>query len=150
VLSWSLAYITCDSAVLGIAGAGIGFIFIAPLLVVGTTPSTTSSSTASGVAAALHPRRTACRRLMVFALILMIVFLVWWRAPRRHVFFPMDAGVPQRDYVQFLFIGSIVGTIFAAIIFSTAAFGADARRPQCRCRHGVVTSVNAVLRNSRP
>ena len=87
---------------------------------------------------------------MVFALILMIVFLVWWRAASAvHIFFPVDMTSPDwTDYLQFLGIGSAVGSIFAVIVFAAAAFSL----PMLVDREAdsvtaVVSSINAVLRN---
>jgi uncharacterized membrane protein len=87
---------------------------------------------------------------MVFALMLMVVFLVWWRAASAiHIFFPVDMATPDwQDYLQFFGIGSAVGSIFALAVFAAAAFSL----PMMLDRDvdtvtAVVTSVNAVLRN---
>ena len=87
---------------------------------------------------------------MVFALILMVIFLVWWRAASAvHIFFPVDMATPDwQDYLQFFGIGSAIGSIFALIVFAAAAFSL----PMMVDRDvdtvtAVVTSVNAVLRN---
>jgi uncharacterized membrane protein len=86
---------------------------------------------------------------MVFALMLMVVFLVWARAGSAvHVFFPMDEPPDWSDYLTFFGIGSAIGSIFAAVVFSAAAFSL----PMMVDRKvdtvtAVVTSVNAVLRN---
>ncbi len=129
-----------------------GFILVAPLLAVGTY------SISEQIERGLQPSLRRCfvvgRRafgnLMVFALILMIVFLVWWRAASAvHIFFPVDMTSPDwTDYLQFLGIGSAVGSIFAVIVFAAAAFSL----PMLVDREAdsvtaVVTSVNAVLRN---
>ena len=94
--------------------------------------------------------RRAFGNLMVFALMLMVVFLVWWRAASGlHIFFPVDMTTPDwRAYLQFFGIGSAVGSIFAVIVFAAAAFSL----PMLVDREvdavtAVVTSVNAVLRN---
>jgi len=86
---------------------------------------------------------------MVFALMLLVVFLVWARAGSAvHVFFPMGETPDWRDYVTYFGIGSAIGSIFAAIVFASAAFSL----PMLVDRKvdtvtAVVTSVNAVLRN---
>jgi len=86
---------------------------------------------------------------MVFALILLVVFLVWARAGSMvHVFFPVESHPDWRQIARFLLIGSAVGSIFAAITFAASAFSL----PMLMDRKvdtvtAVVTSVNATLRN---
>lgn len=86
---------------------------------------------------------------MVFALVLMVVFLIWARAASMvHVFFPMGGEHEWRDLLPFLAVGSGVGAVFAAFTFSMSAFSL----PMLVDRKvdivtAVVTSINAVLRN---
>jgi uncharacterized membrane protein len=153
LLSWALAYIAIRfGGYFELLALVSGFILVAPLLAVGTY------SISEQIERGLQPSLRRCfieeRRvfgnLMVFALVLMIVFLVWWRAASAiHIFFPVDMTTPDwTDYLQFLGIGSAVGSIFAVIVFSAAAFSL----PMLMDRDAdsitaVVTSVNAVLRN---
>ena len=129
-----------------------GFIFVAPLLAVGTYSISDQLERGNrpSLLRCFVEKRRAFGNLMVFALMLMVVFLVWWRAASAlHIFFPVDMQAPGwRDYLQFLVIGSGVGTIFAMVVFGTAAFSL----PMLVDRDvdavtAVVTSVNAVLRN---
>jgi uncharacterized membrane protein len=65
-----------------------------------------------------------------------------------HVFFPVEAHPHFADLATFLAIGSTVGTLFAALVFSASAFSL----PMMLDRKvdtitAVITSVNAVLRN---
>jgi uncharacterized membrane protein len=128
-----------------------GFILIAPVLAVGTY------AISNQLERGLRPRLRRCLReeqrvfgnLMVFALMLMVVFLVWARAGSAiHVFFPISDQPGWRDYLTFFGIGSAVGSIFALIVFSAAAFSlpmlVDRRVDTVTA---VVTSINAVLRN---
>lgn len=86
---------------------------------------------------------------IIFAAILLVVFLIWARAAAMlHVFFPVQAHPAWNDLLFFLGVGSAVGSVFATIIFSTAAFSL----PMIMDRKvdvvtAIVTSVNAVLRN---
>lgn len=129
-----------------------GFILIAPLIAVGTY--SISEQLERGLQPSLRrcfvEERRAFGNLMVFALMLMVVFLVWWRAASAiHIFFPVDMADPGwREYVQFFGIGSLVGSIFALIVFAAAAFSL----PMLVDRDAdsvtaALTSVNAVLRN---
>jgi uncharacterized membrane protein len=153
LLSWALAYIAVRfGGYFELLALVSGFILVAPLLAVGTY--SISEQLERGLRPSLRrcfiEERRAFGNLMVFALILMIVFLVWWRAASAvHIFFPVDMATPDwTDYVQFLGIGSAVGSIFALIVFATAAFSL----PMLVDREAdsitaAVTSVNAVLRN---
>jgi uncharacterized membrane protein len=86
---------------------------------------------------------------LVFALLLLVIFLVWARAASMvHVFFPVNASLDWREVARFLAIGSVVGSLFAALTFAVSAFSL----PMLMDREvdtvtAVVTSVNAVLRN---
>ncbi len=128
-----------------------GFILVSPVLAVGTyvisihlergeTPS---------LRRCLREERRSFGNLMVFALMLMVVFLVWARAGSAvHVFFPIGESPDWSDYLSFFGIGSAIGSIFAAIVFSAAAFSlpmlVDRKADTVTA---VVTSINAVLRN---
>jgi uncharacterized membrane protein len=153
LLSWALAYVAIRfGGYWELLALVSGFILIAPLVAVGTY--SISEQLERGVKPSLRrcfgEERRAFGNLMVFALMLMVVFLVWWRAASAiHIFFPVDMATPDwRDYLQFLGIGSAVGSIFAVIVFSAAAFSL----PMLVDRDvdsitAVVTSINAVLRN---
>ena len=88
------------------------------------------------------------RNELLFALVMLVVLLVWARAASMvHIFFPAgEFGV--MDWVQFLAVGSAIGALFAAIVFSASVVslpmmldrGTDAVT-------GGLTSVNAVLNN---
>jgi uncharacterized membrane protein len=153
LLSWALAYIAISfGGYWELLALVSGFVFIAPLLAVGTYAI--SAQLERGEKPSLRrcffEERRAFGNLMVFALILMVIFLVWARAGSAiHVFFPLDEQSPDwRDYVQFFGIGSAVGAIFAVAVFSAAAFSlpmlVDRRADSVTA---VVTSINAVLRN---
>lgn len=130
-----------------------GFVFVGPLLAIalyaiswqlelGRVPSFDLSFDA------------ARRRLgdgMVFALVLMVIFLVWARAGSMvHVFFPMESEPEMRQLVVFLLIGSAVGSIFALIAFAASAFSLPMLMDrQVDTITAVITSINAVLRNKR-
>ena len=128
-----------------------GFIFIAPLLAVGTYAISEQLERGEkpSLRRCLFEERRAFASLMVFALMLMVVFLVWARAGSAiHVFFPVGSEPGWREFLTFFGIGSAVGSIFAAIVFAAAAFSL----PMLVDRKvdtvtAVVTSINAVLRN---
>ena len=129
-----------------------GFVFMAPLCCVGLyaigaqlergqPPSITRSF------------RAAFRRHfgneMVFALVLLVIFLVWARAAIMvTVFFPTDGDATAGQLATFLGFGTTIGAIFAGVTFSASAFSL----PMLVHRDvdsvtAIVTSVNAVLRN---
>ncbi len=129
-----------------------GFVFLAPLVCIGLYAI--SAQLERGQPALLRRSlRASFRRYlgteMIFALVLLVVFLVWARAGAMvSVFFPIDAEPTLRDMAVYLGIGSAVGALFAAVTFSASAFSL----PMIMHRRvdaitAVITSINAVLRN---
>jgi len=128
-----------------------GFVFLGPVMAIGLY------SISYQLQQGLRPRLGYCLREgwrhlgneMIFAFILVIVFLVWARAASMvHVFFPVAAHPRPLEVVVFFTVGSAVGAVFAAIIFAAAAFSL----PMIMDRRvdtvtAVVTSINAVGRN---
>jgi uncharacterized membrane protein len=97
-----------------------GFILIAPVLAVGTYAISCQLERGEkpSLRRCLRDEQRTFGNLMVFALMLMVVFLVWARAGSAiHIFFPMNAQPGWRDYVTFFGIGSAVGSIFALCVF---------------------------------
>ncbi|MDX1460149.1 MAG: DUF2189 domain-containing protein [Xanthomonadales bacterium] len=128
-----------------------GFVFIAPLLAFGLYSVSRELS---------EGRRPSLRRSLravlkpfgnaaIFALILLVIFMVWARAGMMvHVFFPVDGQPKPGDIATFLAVGSAVGSLFAGFTFASAAFSL----PMLANRDvdvvtAVVSSINAVLRN---
>jgi uncharacterized membrane protein len=130
-----------------------GFVFIAPMLAI--APYSISSQLARGerpslrrcVADQLRLRGTA----MVFALVLLVIFLVWARAASMvSVFFPFEGQPNWRDLVPYFAIGSAVGVVFALLCFCVSAFSLPLMHQfEVDAITAVVSSVNAVLRNKR-
>lgn len=153
LLSWTLAYVAVQwGGYFELLVLILGFILVAPVLAVGTYAISEQIERGEkpSLRRCLSEERKAFGNLMVFALMLLVVFLVWWRAGSAvHIFFPLDEESQDwRDYVEFFGIGSAVGAIFASVVFSAAAFSlpmlVDRRVDSVTA---VVTSVNAVLRN---
>jgi uncharacterized membrane protein len=129
-----------------------GFVFVAPVLCLGLYAISAQIERGETPTQLVSLREAGIRRLgaeMVFALLLLVVFLIWARAGSMvHVFFPMEANPELADLATYLAIGSAVGAIFAAITFAASAFSL----PMLMHRDvdavtAVVTSINAVLRN---
>jgi len=131
-----------------------GFVFLAPLTCIGLYAI--SAQLERGQPPLMtRSIRAALRRHfgneMIFALALMIIFLVWARAAVMvSVFFPTEGEITTMQLVSFFTFGTSIGAIFAAITFSASAFSL----PMIMHRDvdsitAIVTSVNAVLRNKR-
>jgi len=128
-----------------------GFIFIAPLLAFALY--SVSRQLHEGRTPSLRRTLRAMRRPLgnaaIFALVLLIIFLVWARAGMFvHVFFPLDGHPKLADIVEFLAVGSVVGSLFAAFTFACTVCSL----PMLANRDvdivtAVVSSINAVLRN---
>jgi uncharacterized membrane protein len=135
-------------------GLATGFVFIGPVLAVGLY--SISRQLGKGLTPVmgycLREGRYHIRELLVLGIILLVVLLVWARAAAMvHVFFPGEAGYGIEQLLPFLGIGSVVGAVFATIVFSASAFSL----PMILDRKvdaitASVTSINAVLRNKKP
>lgn len=128
-----------------------GFVFVGPLLAFGMY--SVSRQLCLGLKPTLVQTLRAARRpftnSLVFALVLMVILLLWARAGAMvHIFFPTDGTVRLEQLTMFLTIGSAVGSIFAAITFAASVFSLPfiANR-DVDVITAVVSSINAVLRN---
>lgn len=130
-----------------------GFIFVGPVLAIGMygISSQLQQGNAPSLSRCLNKHGRSLGNAMVFALLLMVIFLVWARAASMlHIFFPMEAEPRWTQLATFYSIGSAVGSLFAGFTFSISAFSL----PMIMDRRvdavtAVVTSVNAVWRNKR-
>lgn len=130
-----------------------GFVFVAPLIAI--APYSISSQLARGETPSL--RRCLADQLqlrgtaMVFALVLLVIFLVWARAASMiSVFFPFEGNPTWEALLPYLGIGSAVGSIFATLCFCVAAFSLPFMHDrEVDAITAVVSSFNAVLRNKR-
>jgi uncharacterized membrane protein len=127
-----------------------GFIFIAPLLAIGL--HSVSKDLDNG-------RKPSFRRsfahmvkdfgqIVVYALILMVILFIWSRSGMMlYAFFPVEEG-NHTVLLEFLAVGSVIGTGFAALVFASAAFSlpmiVDKDTDMITA---LISSVNAVLRN---
>jgi uncharacterized membrane protein len=146
VLAWVYGSIWFMLAMLG------GFVFLAPLTCVGLYAISAQLERGQPPLMARSLRAAFKRHFgneMVFAVILLIIFLVWARAGAVvSIFFP-DTGEPDLESLYvYLSVGSVVGALFAAVTFSASAFSL----PMIMHRDvdsitAIVTSINAVLRN---
>ncbi len=129
-----------------------GFIFLAPLTCIGlyAISAQLERGQAPSVRRAL---RAGFQRYigneMIFALVLLVIFLVWARAGAMvSIFFPEHTDFRLADLALYLSVGTAVGAVFATVTFSASAFSLPMivhRRVDAVT--AVVTSVNAVLRN---
>ena len=127
-----------------------GFVFVAPLL--GVAMYAVSRALADGEQPTLGGSLRLARRVLgqagVFALIQLVLMLLWSRAGMMlTVFVPLNAG-DTLALAEYLAIGSLVGSVFAALTFAVAALSlpliADRDVDMVTA---AVSSVNAVLRN---
>ena len=129
-----------------------GFVFLAPLTCIGLY-AISAQLERGEEPQMIRSARAAWKRHfsneMIFALALLVIFLVWARAAIMvSVFFPTSGDPTITDWVFYLGFGSAIGAVFAAVTFSASAFSL----PMIMHRDvdsitAIVTSVNAVLRN---
>lgn len=131
-----------------------GFVFLAPLTCVGLYAISAQLERGQQPLMARSLRAAFKRHFgneMIFALALLVIFLVWARsAVMVTVFFPTDGEATVRELLAYLSFGSMIGAVFAAVTFSASAFSL----PMITHRDvdsitAIVTSINAVLRNKR-
>ena len=128
-----------------------GFIFVAPLLAFALY--SVSRQLCIGNKPTLKTTLLAARKpftnSLVFAIVLLVIFLLWARAASMvHVFFPSTGDARLGDFLVFLGVGSAVGSLFAAFTFAASVFSLPfiANR-DVDVITAVVSSINAVLRN---
>jgi len=129
-----------------------GIVFLAPVLCLGLYAISAQLERKQSALLGRTFREAAKRRLgteLVFALILLIVFLIWARAfSMVQVFMPMDAEPAWSDTASYHLVMLVVGGFFACITFAFSAFSL----PMIMHRNvdavtAAITSINAVLRN---
>ena len=131
-----------------------GFVFLAPLTCIGLYAISAQLERGQPPLMVRSLRAAFRRHLgneMIFAIVLLVIFLVWARAAVMITVFMLEDPDPTlADVWPFLVFGSIVGAVFAAVTFCASAFSL----PMIMHRNvdsitAIVTSVNAVLRNKR-
>lgn len=129
-----------------------GFVFLAPLACIGLYAISAQLERGERPQLARSMRAALKRHIgneLVFALVLLVIFLVWARAAVMvTVFFPTEGTPEPGALASYLAFGSLVGAVFAAVTFSASAFSL----PMIMHRDvdsvtAIVTSINAVLRN---
>ncbi len=131
-----------------------GFVFLAPLTCIGLYAISAQLERGQQPLMTRSIRAALKRHFgneMIFALVLLIIFLVWARAAVMvSVFFPTDGEITRMQLVSFFAFGTTIGAVFAAFTFSASVFSL----PMIMHRDvdsitAIVTSINAVLRNKR-
>lgn len=132
---------------------GAGVMFLGPVLAFGLY------SISRQIGMGLEPKLGYClqegkRHLgneLVFAIILLVVFLIWARAASIiHVFFPTESNAEISEYVLFFAIGSGVGSFFLALTFMLSAFSLPMfMDKKVDVITAVLTSISAVLHNKK-
>lgn len=127
-----------------------GFVYLAPLIGVGLY--SVSKARLSGRTPRLADSFSMARRVAghagVFALIQLVIFMIWSRAGMMvTAFVPVEDGNVQ-SLIEYLLIGSAIGSLFAALTFAVSAFSlpmiADRDTDMVTA---CLSSINAVLRN---
>ncbi|MDF1724555.1 MAG: DUF2189 domain-containing protein [Alcanivorax sp.] len=130
-----------------------GFVFLGPILALNLydisiqiqqdqTPTLKES---------LRQARHCMGDTLTYTVIMIVVFLIWARAANLiYIFYPVNEW-HWNDILLFFGVGSSVGAVFCAIIFTASVFSLpmimDRRTDMVT---GVITSINAVLRNKLP
>jgi uncharacterized membrane protein len=149
VLITLIAY-KAHSIVLAIALTA-GFFFLGPIIAIGlySLSRQISNDVPPQFLRCLKEGKKNLSNEMILSFMFLIVFLIWARAASMlHIFFPSASVMNASDWFTFLSVGTVVGGVFAAIIFCAGAFSI----PMLMDRKvdtvtAVITSINAVLKN---
>jgi uncharacterized membrane protein len=148
LITW-VAY-QAHSVVLAIALTA-GFFFLGPILAIGlySLSRQISNDVPPQFLRCLKEGKKNMGNEMVLSFMFLIVFLIWARAASMmHIFFPSYTAMRAEDWYMFIGIGSLVGAVFAAIIFCVGAFSIPMLMDrQVDTVTAVITSINAVLKN---
>lgn len=154
LISMVVTYVaySAGSIVLSIAMIA-GFFFIGPAIAIGLYSM--SRQLDNGVTPkflrCLKEGKKSISDELVLSFVFLIIFLIWARAASMvHIFFPSISHMEFMDWVKFISIGSAVGAIFAALVFTFGAFSI----PMLMDRKvdaitAILTSINAVLKNKK-
>ena len=103
-----------------------GFVFLAPVACIGLYAISAQIERGEPVSMKRTFRAAGQRYIgneMIFALVLLVIFLIWVRAGSAiSIFFPMESDPDWKDLVAYLSVGTFVGAIFTTITFSASAF----------------------------
>jgi len=144
VFAWWLGKFALLAALLS------GFIYIAPMLAVGL--HSVSKDIEDGQKASF---RRSTRYMVkaigdggVYALMLLVILFIWSRSGMvLYAFFPVEEG-DREVLMEFLAVGSLIGTVFATLVFASAAFSLPMIvDKQTDMVTACLSSVHAVLRN---
>jgi uncharacterized membrane protein len=97
----------------------------------------------------IHQIRNSAANQWVFAVVVIVIGLIWMRAATMiHIFYPDDAEPALEELLTFLAIGSGVGLFFASLVFGISAFSL----PMMVDRNvdaitAALSSLNAVMSN---
>jgi len=152
LMSYSVAYFAYQiGSFIMMVALLAGYMFLGPVLAFGlySISRQIQAGKKPKLGYCLHEGKRHFGNEVVFAAILLVVFLIWARAASTiHIFFPTEANPNLTDLALFLGIGSAVGAIFSAVILCASAFSL----PMLLDRKAdvvttVVTSINACIRN---
>lgn len=144
LLAWSVGGFALLATLLS------GFVYVAPLVGVGLYA--VSRARLAGREPRLADSLAMARRVLghagIFALVQLVIILVWARAGMLVAAFIEVRAGDTRALAEFLLVGSAIGSMFATLTFATSAFSlpmiADRRVDMVTA---CVSSVHAVLRN---
>jgi len=127
-----------------------GFVFLGPILALNLYDISIQlqQGRAPTLGESLRQARLCMGDALTYTVIMIVVFLVWARAANLiYIFYPVNDW-HWDDIALFFGVGSSVGAVFCAIIFTASVFSLpmimDRRTDMVT---GVITSINAVLRN---
>jgi len=130
---------------------GMAFILAGPVLAFGLYSASRQleRGEAPRIGACWRESKNHLRNEMLFALVMLVVLLVWARAATMvNVFLPISEDMSWIDWLQFLAVGSAVGSVFATIVFCASVVSLPMMLDRdTDAITSALTSVNAVFKN---
>lgn len=101
------------------------------------------------VGACWRESRNHLRNELLFALVILVVLLLWARAASMvHIFLPISDDMQLSDWLLFFVVGSLVGSVFAGLVFCVSVVSLPLMLDRnTDAVTAALTSVNAVFRN---
>lgn len=135
-------------------GLASGFMFMGPILAIGlySISHQLDEGRKPMLGYCIREGQIHFKELLVLGVVLMVVLLLWARAATvMSIFLPLQTNPDWHQLMPFLAIGSMVGAIFASVVFAASAFSLPMIM-DCKADAitAVITSINAVLRNKKP